>query len=236
MKRFVLCLILLAVSFVVLADSKTRTSRTHFSVVTTSDHRALYEVTRITNVNAAGTHILYLVLDKSDGARYVLESRRNYSSQTARFEIRTLAKADTQSAIASEIQLPLVPDSPEGSRDQLRALAARGDVDIVEASIPVRVETLRNGSRSEEASNHSDWRGSGGRVLREKMRQSVDRGFLDKVKKMQRELFHLPHFQEFCSDLASYVLEEGCNPTPHVAVTNTGTECEFDAAFGYPCK
>ncbi len=218
------------------AENAARVTRMHYEIVASGDKAPLYGITVIGEVRPVRSDFTYLVLDHLSKHRYVLTTTSNHQTQTETFEIREVTDARKTQMIRSTIRLPLQPGDQASTRAQLSELTRRKDLRQVEAAIPVTIEAHGQRAYSETA-RADEWENPlTSAARREKMRGALDPEFAANLGRLQRDVFHLPHFKTFCINLARHVADVSCAPSSNVAVARTANTCEDDAAFGYPCR
>jgi hypothetical protein len=200
--------------------------RQHF-VIEDKSHSPVYVVTKMNRNSEAEDSDTFLIEDATTRERWIIVRLMDFTHQDVRYEIRPAAGG---AKIAAWYALPF------GGRTRTATLEAFHKM-TPEVYSKFDVETtVDTGGRSVKAKD-SEWTNElKAREWRTELRRVASPSFIEALERMRGTLYATTELQLFCQMIARRVLYAETCEAPNGVATDMPPDCDFDAAFGYPCS
>jgi hypothetical protein len=199
--------------------------RHHFQLFD-SEQTVLYDVTEISRPSDLASEHYVLVRDDGHGD-FVLHSLWIYKDQTSSYRI---SDVKDRAFIQTSVKLPSTSKTRSEVLDEVRANPSLRDLPSI-----VKIET--NGGRWDGI--EGDWDEQAQmRSFRRQLRQTTDFHLLEGIERMRGTFFTTDVAAMFYSIVARFLIYDATNDAaaPKVTTRDSTPNCDFDAAFGFPCS
>jgi hypothetical protein len=186
----------------------------------------LYDVTEVTRSSELTSEHYILVRDEGHGD-FVLRQIWTFEDQTSSLRI---SDVKDRAFIQTSAKLPFTSKTRSEMLDEIRANPSLSDLPSV-----VKIET--NGGRWDGIER--DWDEQAPlRAFRRQLRQTTDFHLLEGIERMRGTIFTTDGAAMFYSIVARFVIYDATNDAaaPKVTTRDSAPDCDFDAAFGFPCS
>jgi hypothetical protein len=171
--------------------------------------------------NQTETVRLYLIEDSGD--RLTFADIRDYLNQTSVLEVRD---TQTKEYVRATVSLPFKSRSRTATAQE-----ARENPDVLKDFDPATTLELNGASA---VAKDSEWPRAASRDKRSTLRRAASAQFIERLERLRPIAGGAGQFDPLCARLLRYILyNEPCALS--VTAEDAFGDCDFDAAFGYPC-